>query len=92
MASLRKDEQAAASRGPISLLRRKLSSSPNLTLSIEDGVFCYLIVETWQEKTASDQSGPSDSGKPPSHRGQRRPKASETSLRLNPGVVSWGRA
>lgn len=47
------------------MLHRDHSSGPNLTLSIEDGVFGYLIAAAWQEKTASDLSGPSDSGKPP---------------------------
>lgn len=74
------------------MLRREHRWSPNLTLSIGDGVFCYLIVETWQEKAASDQSGPSGSGKPPSHPRTAPTQSLRNVRRLNPGVVSWGRA
>lgn len=46
-----------ASLGPISLLRRKPVSDPDLTPSIKHKVFSFLIAENWQEKTAAHQSG-----------------------------------
>lgn len=52
----------ATSLGPISLLRRKHTSDPTTKRSLN------LIVANWQEKTASNQSGPSDSEKHPSHK------------------------
>jgi hypothetical protein len=64
MASFRKGEQPtsqATSLGPINLSHRKCIS--NLTPPIKDKVYSFPVVPNWQEKTGSNQSGPSGSEK-----------------------------